>query len=55
MVACKKKKKATPKICDFWLARADLSIMMSNKAGTIQYMALEVIIGENCNLKAGIF
>lgn len=49
------KKTATPKICDFGLARADLSILMSNRAGTVQYMAPEVINGKNYNLKADVF
>lgn len=45
----------TPKICDFGLARTDLSLIMTNKIGTLNYMAPEVIESGSYSFKADVF
>lgn len=45
----------TPKISDFGFSRFDISLSMTRKIGTIQYMAPEVIKGSHYDLKADVF
>lgn len=44
-----------PKISDFGYARNNLSLLMTEKVGTFNYMAPEVILGKNYGLKADVF
>ncbi|KAK8889950.1 hypothetical protein M9Y10_034706 [Tritrichomonas musculus] len=45
----------TPKITDFGYARTNLSLVMTSKVGTVNYMAPEVILGNNYSFSADVF